>query len=103
MAWTICRRLFSFTSPSRINSHAPAPRTALLIPQSAVQLDQAGSYVLTVDDKNKVEQRRITLGAERGSAVIVADGLTPGERVIVEGVQKVRPGQTVAPSPAPGN
>lgn len=80
-----------------------APRSALLIPQSAVQLDQAGSYVLTVDDKNKVEQRRVTLGAERGSAVIVADGLKPDERVIVEGVQKVRPGQTVAPSPAPGN
>jgi membrane fusion protein (multidrug efflux system) len=80
-----------------------APRSALLIPQAAVQLDQAGSYVLTVDEKNQVVLRRITLGAERGSAVIAAAGLTAGERVIVEGTQKVRPGQTVAPSPAPSN
>ncbi len=80
-----------------------APRSALLIPQSAVQLDQAGSYVLTVDDANKVQLRRIALGAERGSAVIVTDGIAAGERVIVEGIQKVRPGQTVAPSPAPSN
>jgi membrane fusion protein, multidrug efflux system len=78
-------------------------RSALLIPQSSVQLDQAGSYVLVVDSANKVALRRIKLGAERGSAVIVADGLQAGERVIVEGVQKVRPGQTVAPSAAPGN
>jgi membrane fusion protein (multidrug efflux system) len=80
-----------------------APRSALLVPQSAIQLDQAGSYVLVVDPANKVELRRITLGAERGSAVIVAGGLRAGERVIVEGSQKVRPGQTVAPSLAPGN
>jgi membrane fusion protein, multidrug efflux system len=80
-----------------------APRSALLIPQSAVQLDQAGSYVLVVDPASKVELRRVKLGAERGSAVIVADGLQAGERVIIEGVQKVRPGQTVAAQIAPGN
>jgi membrane fusion protein, multidrug efflux system len=80
-----------------------APRSALVIPQSAVQLDQAGSYVLVVDPANKVELRRVKLGAERGSAVIVADGVKAGERVIVEGVQKVRPGQIVAPAAAPGN
>jgi membrane fusion protein (multidrug efflux system) len=80
-----------------------APRSALVIPQAAIQLDQAGSYVLTVNDKNQVVLRRITTGAERGSAVIVANGLAAGERVIVEGTQKVRPGQTVAPSAAPSN
>ncbi len=80
-----------------------APREALLVPQTAIQLDQAGSYALVVDSANKVALRRVTLGTERGSAVIVAGGLKAGERVIVEGVQKVRPGQTVAPSLAPGN
>ncbi len=79
-----------------------APRSALLVPQSSLQLDQAGTYVLVVDPANKVELRRIKLGAERGSSVVVADGLEAGERVIVEGVQKVRPGQTVAASVAPG-
>ena len=80
-----------------------APRTALLIPQSSLQLDQAGPYVLVVDGQNKVEQRRVTLGPERGSAIVIADGLKAGERVIVEGVQKVRPGLTVSASPVPGN
>jgi membrane fusion protein (multidrug efflux system) len=79
-----------------------APRTALLVPQSALQLDQQGLYVLVVDAANKVELRRVTAGAERGGNIIVASGLKEGERVIVEGVQKVRPGQTVAATAAPG-
>lgn len=79
-----------------------APRAALLVPQSSLQLDQAGMYVLLVDPANKVELRRVRTGAERGSAIVVTDGLKAGERVIVEGVQKVRPGQTVAASVAPG-
>jgi membrane fusion protein, multidrug efflux system len=87
----------------RVEIERGAPRQALLVPQSAVQLDQAGSYVLEVDTKNRVELRRITLGVERGSMVIAASGLKAGERVIVEGIQKVRPGQIVAPGLAPGN
>jgi len=79
------------------------PRPALLVPQSAVQLDQAGSFVLVVDPANKVEIRRITQGAQQGTAVIAATGLKDGERVIVEGIQKVHPGQVVAASVAPGN
>jgi membrane fusion protein (multidrug efflux system) len=80
-----------------------APRMALVIPQSAVQLDQAGHYVLLVDEAKKVEQRRITTGAERGRLIVVLDGLKEGELVIVEGIQKVRPGQLVAASVVPGN
>lgn len=80
-----------------------APQAALLVPQSSLQLDQVGMYVLVVDPANKVELRRIKTGAERGSAIVVTDGLKAGERVIVEGIQKVRPGQTVAASVAPGN
>jgi membrane fusion protein (multidrug efflux system) len=76
------------------------PRVALLIPQSAVQLDQAGRYVLIVDPSNKVELRRITTGVEKGRNVVVTNGLKEGELVIVEGIQKVRAGQVVAPSTA---
>ena len=72
-----------------------APKSALVIPQSAVQLDQAGNYVLVVDAAKKVEQRRITTGVEQGRDVVVTDGLKEGELVIVEGIQKVRPGQVV--------
>ena len=71
------------------------PRSALLIPQSAVQLDQAGRYVLVVDAAKKVELRRITTGVEQGRDIVVTDGLKEGELVIVEGIQKVRPGQVV--------
>ena len=71
------------------------PRSVLLIPQSAIQLDQAGLYVLVVDAAKKVEQRRVTTGAEQGRGIAVTSGLKEGELVIVEGIQKVRPGQVV--------
>src|SRR5262249_32134609 len=79
------------------------PRSALLIPQSAIQLDQAGLYVLVVDPSKKVEQRRITTAAEQGRDIAVTRGLKDGELVIVEGIQKVRPGQVVAATTAASN
>lgn len=79
-----------------------APRSALLIPQSAVQIDQAGRYVLVVGEGSKVELRRVTTGAEDGTDIVVSDGLKKGETIIVEGIQKVRPGQVVTASPLPG-
>jgi membrane fusion protein, multidrug efflux system len=79
-----------------------APRMALTVPQSAVLLDQAGRYVLLVDATKKVEQRRVTLGVEQGRNVVVTEGLKEGELVIVEGIQKVRPGQVVTATVVPG-
>ena len=79
-----------------------APKSALLIPQSAVLLDQAGRYVLVVDAAKKVEQRRVTTGAEQGRNIVVTDGLKEGEQVIVEGIQKVRSGQLVTTTVVPG-
>jgi membrane fusion protein (multidrug efflux system) len=79
-----------------------APRSALTSPQSAVLLDQAGRYVLLVDAAKKVEQRRITTGVEQGRDIVVTDGLKAGELVIVEGIQKVRPGQVVTANVMPG-
>ena len=79
-----------------------APKTALTIPQAAVLLDQAGRYVLVVDAAKKVEQRRVTTGVEQGRNVVVTDGLKEGELVIVEGIQKVRPGQVVTTNVVPG-
>jgi membrane fusion protein (multidrug efflux system) len=66
-----------------------------VVPQSAVQEDHDGRYVLMVDSKNRVIQRRITTGHVVGPNWAVESGLAAGERVIVQGVQKVRPGQTV--------
>lgn len=80
-----------------------APRSALVVPQAAVQLDQAGHYVLLVDSAKKVELRRVTTGVEQGRDVVVTEGLKEGELVIVEGIQKVHPGQVVDASILPGN
>jgi membrane fusion protein (multidrug efflux system) len=78
-----------------------APKSTLTIPQAAVLLDQAGRYVLVVGSDKKVEQRRITTGADQGRDIVVSDGLKEGEQVIVEGIQKVRPGQVVTTTVAP--
>jgi hypothetical protein len=77
------------------------PERVLAIPQAAIQVNQAGPYVLVVGNDDKVEARRVRLGALEGVQVVVEDGLNEGEQVIVEGIQKVRPGMAVAVSEAP--
>ena len=80
------------------------PEERLVVPQPALQLDQAGSYVLLVNSQDEVEQRRVQTGQAFGSNLVVQTGLQAGDRVIVEGIQKVRPGvkvqATVVPPPA---
>jgi membrane fusion protein, multidrug efflux system len=78
-----------------------APERVLAVPQASLQVDQAGPYVLVVGDDDKVEARRVSLGDAEGAQVVVESGLDEGERVIVEGIQKVRPGMAVAASEAP--
>jgi membrane fusion protein, multidrug efflux system len=81
-----------------VTVEAGEPKQTLLIPQAALQLDQSGSYVLVVGADNKVEQQRVKLGAVEGSDTVVEQGLKQGERVIVQGIQKVRPGMVVVPA-----
>jgi membrane fusion protein, multidrug efflux system len=81
-----------------VTVEAGEPKQALVIPQAALQLDQSGPYVLVVGSDNKVEQQRVKLGAVEGSDTVVEQGLKQGERVIVQGIQKVRPGMVVAPA-----
>ena len=73
----------------------------LIIPQSSVQEDQAGVFVMVVAPDNKVELRRITTGQAYAGELVVNSGLEPGEQVIVEGIQKVRPGMVVDAKLAP--
>ena len=80
-----------------------APQQTLVVPRSSILFDQTGNYVLVVDDAKKVEQRRITTGTEQGRDIVVTQGLKDGELVIIEGVQKVRPGQVVSATVAAGN
>lgn len=76
------------------------PIEVLAIPRSAVLSDQQGDYVLAVGAGNKAEQHRIQLGQSTPTIAAVIAGLAAGDRVIVEGLQRVRPGQVVSPGPA---
>lgn len=94
----------SFANPDRllvdgqlvtVIAEADKPEPVLMVPQQAMQFDQAGTYVLVVDKENKVQIRRIETGEMRGAQTVVLKGLESGERVITEGIQRVRPGITV--------
>jgi membrane fusion protein (multidrug efflux system) len=67
----------------------------LFLPQSAVQADQQGSFVLTVDSGSTVVRRNVELGDRRDDLVLVKRGVDEGDRVIVRGLQQVRPGMPV--------
>jgi membrane fusion protein (multidrug efflux system) len=69
---------------------------AILVPQQGVSRDPKGNPVaLIVDGSGKVEQRKITVDRAIGDKWLVSEGLKPGDRLIVEGIQKVRPGASV--------
>lgn len=73
-----------------------------LVPQQAIGEQQGQKYVYVVDDKNQVEFRNVTVGPDYGSKyTVITEGVKAGERVITQGLQKVRPGMTVSPQTAP--
>jgi membrane fusion protein (multidrug efflux system) len=74
---------------------------AFLVPQPGVNRDpRGGTTVLVVGADNKVELRQVKADRTEGANWVVTDGLKPGDRVIVEGTAKARPGQAVKPVPA---
>jgi RND family efflux transporter MFP subunit len=77
------------------------PHQALTISERALGSDQGQHYVLVVDDRNVVEYRVVKTGSLDGSLRVIAEGLAPQERIIVTGLQRVRPGITVRPQEIP--
>jgi len=88
---------------ARVRAQRSVKTGALLVPQRAV-MEQQGSYqVAVVGADQKVDIRPVKVGQQVNGLWVVDDGVRPGERVIVEGLQKVRPGMVVAAAPyAPG-
>jgi membrane fusion protein (multidrug efflux system) len=84
-----------------VNVRRTTPQERPVVPVAAVQTDQSGSYVLVVGSDNKVSQQPVSLGQQIGQVFIVTKGLSGGEHLIIGGVQKVSPGQTVQATPAP--
>jgi len=76
------------------------PVELLSVPRAAVLSDQQGDYVYTVDAGNKVQQSRVQLGQSTPVTVSVLSGLTEGQMVVLDGIQRVRPGLVVTPGPA---
>jgi len=72
-------------------------RKALLVTDRAIGTDQDRKYVLTVNAENVVEYKPVKLGARQGSMRVVEEGLSPDAWVIVNGMQRARPGAVVAP------
>lgn len=84
-----------------VSVESAKPIASVVVPQSALQIDQAGAFVMVVDSDHKVEVRRIEPGPAIENVVVVERGLQPGDQVVVEGAQKVRPGQEVQVSEMP--
>jgi multidrug efflux system membrane fusion protein len=82
---------------ARISMGQPKPEQALLVSERAVGTDQNKKYVMVVGANDKAEYREVMLGASVQGLRIITSGLTAGERIVVNGLQRVRPGATVKP------
>jgi membrane fusion protein, multidrug efflux system len=73
-------------------------KDAILVRDEAIGADQGQRFVLVADDKNVLQYRPVTLGAREGDLRVVKSGLTASDRVVINGLFRLRPGMPVAPS-----
>lgn len=83
----------------RVHVHIGTRQGALLVPQRAVSELQGSYQLAVVGPDNRVDVRTVKAGERFGPLWVIDEGLRPGERVVAEGVQKVKQGETVAPKP----
>jgi multidrug efflux system membrane fusion protein len=81
----------------RLRMAQPSKTPVVVIDERAIGTDQSKRFVIVVDKDNKTVWREVTLGAMADNLRIVTSGLERGERIIVSGLQRVRPGMVVAP------
>lgn len=84
---------------ARVRAVVRTEKNALLVPQRAVTETQGNYHLVIVGEGEKAEIRPVKMGERIGSLWVVTEGLQPGERVVVEGAQKARPGTVVVPKP----
>src|SRR5262249_52416368 len=84
----------------RVGLAGSKPEDKIVIPQAALIADQEGVYVFIAQD-GKAEVRRVKTGAANGAGIVIEQGLSGGERVIVDGLQSLRRGVAVRPTPLP--
>ncbi|CAH2603978.1 Efflux pump periplasmic linker BepF [Rhodovastum atsumiense] len=83
----------------RVRVEGPTPKEQIVVPQSAIVLDQQGAYVFIVED-GKAVVRRLRTGQQVGRNIVVEEGLRGGEQVVVDGITTLRPGAAVVAGPA---
>jgi membrane fusion protein (multidrug efflux system) len=97
----------TFANPARLLQPGPYMRLkvlleeragALLVPQAAVQESQGSASLFVVGPDRTVQARTVRMGPRFGTAWVVEDGVTPGEQVVVKGLQQIRPGMRVEPT-----
>jgi multidrug efflux system membrane fusion protein len=86
---------------ARIRLGGGDPHKAILIDEKALGTDQNKRFVMVVDAQNKVQYREVQLGSAQEGLRVVSAGLKPGERIVVNGLQRVRPGDAVEPHAVP--
>lgn len=84
----------------RVNLESGSSEEKVVVPQVALIADQEGTYVFVIDN-GKAAVRRVKTGGEAGAGIVIEEGLSGGEQVIVEGLQGVRPGVAVRATPIP--
>ena len=84
---------------SRVRVPVGEPTRSLLVTDRAVGTDLGRKFLYVVNDSNEVVFRPVELGARHDGLRVVSLGLNPGERVVIDGLQRVRPGSVVAPKP----
>jgi multidrug efflux system membrane fusion protein len=82
---------------ARLRMGQPKPEPALMVNERAIGTDQNKKFVLVVNGENKAEYREVTLGAAVDTLRVISSGLKGGEHIVVNGLQRVRPGALVAP------
>lgn len=93
------KRIFKPGLFARVRLPLSEPYQAVLVAERAIGTDQGVKYVLVVDDKNMVERRFVKPGALQDDGLrVIAEGLKPGERIVVNGLQRARPGKPVTPT-----
>jgi multidrug efflux system membrane fusion protein len=86
---------------ARIRLGGGDPHKAILIDEKALGTDQSKRFVMVVDAQNKAQYREVQLGSAQDGLRVVSAGLKPGERIVVNGLQRVRPGDAVDPHLVP--
>ena len=82
---------------ARVRMPLGEPKDALLVTERAIGSDQVGRYLMVLDAENRVDKRPVRIGPTVDGLVVIAEGLRADERVVVNGIQRARPGAKVDP------